>query len=558
MHNLNFDVIHDDVKSSDLITVLFIAAKLLDSQHSNHFISSQDPIVFIHQVADSFGLPVDFISRKQSHKLELSTSSSEINLALLIAHLNAFLVEEHQVISLYATRTMIDALEKRAFLSDQATSEHKIEHIGCVYDHTAVAAIYALAKGYAVDFYFESELLQNLFAWLVPVFSGRLSYKKFEDISNLPKYDAIVITFPISNRNHEDAEIYELLRLKSNFIVALHALKFYLRGGSHERARQRLFFNDLPKLPSTTFIKALIALPALGHPSLPTAQLMVVDYGQDIKKIKMLDLAEVPRRNTEHLAKINLWDSLLNTEAENVRYVDCCEISKNNFNLAVSAYIMDAGLQSWIEGMKTSEAYLLSDLVDFDRILAFRSWEEGEDAKVFYELAISDIDEFGQITSPNRVRYVSYKDVPLIQKQCLKPGDILISVKGSLGKIVFMPENIPNNWFVSPSFVVCRIKERESKKGLNAQYLYKYLMTEMVQAYLKHLNTGGSVPMIRLEDIKKVPVEFGNQFLYELARNQCVEKHELVNKIAEIKKMLVNLDADFARQLEQQTGRKYH
>jgi hypothetical protein len=561
MHNFAVEVLNKDVKESSLLDVLLITAMLIEHKHQITYSEKEDVIVFLHQVAERCNLPKDLLNRGTLKRAQLNVSPIDlkngVDLALLVAHLHIYLLNELHVLPFNVAHTMVDALNKRGMLSDQSDQLVCISQVACIHDHTAVAAVLAMIGNYQVECHFQNELLIAIFAWLELAFNGKLTLKEFSGLDSLSKHDAIIMALPFGNSAYEDADLYEVLRTKSDFIVAYHAMKFYLRAGSYERSRQRVFFAPIGEGGFNTSISALILTPSIGH-SLLTGQLMVVDFAHPSDGIKMLDLSKTTRKVTERLIISNWINILFDASQTNVRHVSSVEIARNSFNLSVTAYVIKAELAKWIQQINTSNIYELWDLVEFDRTLAFRAWEDHADAVSFYELAISDIDDFGNIAEPTRVRNVSQKDAPLLQKQCLKAGDILISTKGTLGKVVMMQDIIPTNWFVSPSFIVFRVKEREANKGLNAAYLYQYLNSTKVQEYLQLLNTGGTVPMIRLEDIKKIPVVLGSQDLYSLAEKQMLNKHQMIEQIDSIKMALDGLSKSFMQQLNKHSGIEFN
>jgi hypothetical protein len=85
----------------------------------------------------------------------------------------------------------------------------------------------------------------------------------------------------------------------------------------------------------------------------------------------------------------------------------------------------------------------------------------------------------------------------------LSASDVLISVKGTLGRIVLMPEGIPDCWLPSLQMTVMRVKD---VSVLSSEYLYYYLNSPAIQQYIQSKNSGSGIPLLRLDDVKRIPV----------------------------------------------------
>lgn len=66
-----------------------------------------------------------------------------------------------------------------------------------------------------------------------------------------------------------------------------------------------------------------------------------------------------------------------------------------------------------------------------------------------------------------------------------------------------MPEYIPDCWLPSLQLTVMRVKDTSL---LSSEYLYYYLNSPAIQAYIQSKNAGTTVPLLRLDDVKRIPV----------------------------------------------------
>ena len=93
--------------------------------------------------------------------------------------------------------------------------------------------------------------------------------------------------------------------------------------------------------------------------------------------------------------------------------------------------------------------------------------------------------------------------VATAEKQLLQPGDILLAVKGNLGSIALVSANCGSNWIAGQTFVIIRPRQAI----ISSEFLYRYLSSNLIQAYLATLATGAAMKIIKAGDLSDLPVE---------------------------------------------------
>ncbi len=128
------------------------------------------------------------------------------------------------------------------------------------------------------------------------------------------------------------------------------------------------------------------------------------------------------------------------------------------------------------------------------------------DGDEYNEVVLSDINEFGFITSASRL----LTHVPQLPRSRdmskLKVHDILIVTKGSLqslGKIGLILD-AQSNWFPNQSFHLVRTD------ALDPIWLYYFLRTQRVQHFFQTHSSGTSIPQIKIADLISINIPMPN------------------------------------------------
>jgi type I restriction enzyme M protein len=91
--------------------------------------------------------------------------------------------------------------------------------------------------------------------------------------------------------------------------------------------------------------------------------------------------------------------------------------------------------------------------------------------------------------------------------QFLRPGDILLIIRGSTGKVGIVPDKPPRpgtgGWVAGSSATVLRAK---SGAPVDPKALFLMLRSSMGQDLLKTITSGSTIPMITLRDLLKLEV----------------------------------------------------
>lgn len=200
-----------------------------------------------------------------------------------------------------------------------------------------------------------------------------------------------------------------------------------------------------------------------------------------------------------------LWDALSQLVMNSptgpaCRLVSQGEIASNDFDLSVNRYVMGDATQK-MAGLDNARP--LQNVAEIVRAQTLKSEEEG--GTLFIEIGGRDIDTNGQIRieEPPKELHVAGRTRKRAEQQQLRPGDVLLISKGSIGRVALVGSECGDNWVAGQVFLILRTQERGLMKP---EYLYRYLASPMVQQYLEEISSGAGIPILKANDIKNLPV----------------------------------------------------
>lgn len=256
--------------------------------------------------------------------------------------------------------------------------------------------------------------------------------------------------------------------------------------GQEERLREYL----LHRGGECTELEAVIGLPStLGAPVLPSSAVMVLSPGGHHDFIRMVDLASAKRGSGsfkelgQHLVDVAL--GRLTDERRSIR-VGRDEIERNETSFAPSRY-----LRSHVDVGPNSRT--LGELCELVRPPSLSKVSTGTKA---VEVGIAHLDVMRPI-QPDGSKVITTRarqgDMP-----ALEAGDIVLAIKGSVGKVGIVggtQSELPA--VVSQSCVALRLNRGVARKArISAPYLLMYLASEQGQEQLRGLQVGMGAPHI--------------------------------------------------------------
>lgn len=255
-------------------------------------------------------------------------------------------------------------------------------------------------------------------------------------------------------------------------------------------------------------IEAIINLPTgiFPHTVIPTAIIVFNNDKEDIRKNKVLfidvtaDKYKQRRGNdffTDDLMN-KIWDIYFSFEEE-IGFsivVDKEEIAANEYNLNADKYMNER-----VIGRRLDKSILLSEVADVQTGVQVnkKDLELLKKDATHYYLNVKDLqDDKIEYESAQRIRD---KKVNWIGKYDIKSGDLLMTTKGTLTKLVVVPED-HEDAFISNNITRIRIKENK----YNPFVLKRYFESELGQLMLESISSGTAVKVINARQLENLQI----------------------------------------------------
>lgn len=183
----------------------------------------------------------------------------------------------------------------------------------------------------------------------------------------------------------------------------------------------------------------------------------------------------------------------------------------NDYNLSADRYVAsskDRRLQALLK--KSEEVTELSEVAEFFRTQSMQNEIDGDGVECF-EVAVGDIEGDGHVRNPGKIIVLEERALEKLQHQILKPNDIVLAVKGSVGRVGFIPADldVDEPWFANQSFLVLRLKRNQYIR--NPLVLFRYLSSPAGQSLIRSRVGGATVPIIQTRDVHSLPIIIPSQ-----------------------------------------------
>ncbi|AER56995.1 Type I restriction enzyme (modification subunit) [Pseudoxanthomonas spadix BD-a59] len=187
------------------------------------------------------------------------------------------------------------------------------------------------------------------------------------------------------------------------------------------------------------------------------------------------------------------------------RTISRAEIEANDYQLLVGRYVLAANQEKLRSKLAGARLAPLGDLVETVRPLS-ASANIADGLFSVREVGTADIPPVGYVSAGREL----YAEPAAMNKgfdQFLRPGDIVLTIRGSTGKVGIVPDHVPNpgtgGWVAGSSATVLRAK---SATPVDPKALFLLLRSSLGQDLLKTITSGSTIPMITLRDLSRLEV----------------------------------------------------
>jgi len=277
-----------------------------------------------------------------------------------------------------------------------------------------------------------------------------------------------------------------------------------LRGYLLHRAGERNELEAVVALPTGAFAAA----PALG------GAIIIMNPGQGHGSVQMVDLAG-GRRSVSETAEIlhQEHERVMSggPSAGRVAAVTRDEIAANENSLAPSRYLRRVA--------DLGESRKLGDLCEAIRP---PSLAKEETPHLVYEVGAQDLNAWRPLDRPSeKAVHLRIEPKPNV---LLRPGDIVLSVKGTVGKAAIVGAAAERQQLVSSqSCLVLRLPENIRAQNFSPEYLLMYLRSPHGEAQLQGLQVGTGVQHISPATLLSAAVPVPSQKEYAAVSDDFYE-----------------------------------
>lgn len=301
------------------------------------------------------------------------------------------------------------------------------------------------------------------------------------------------------------------------------------------------------ELVKRNWLDALISLPSGAHAGTNLEGLLLVlrqdrPAGAPIQMIAAHDLLTPTKgRNTKQSwnpAGCKELAQLLNERGGGsyTRLITAEELEANGFSFQVSRYFLteeDRILQRYLDSRTTMH---LGDLAEIKRPVASLGRQEDDGIEV-REVTPGDIDDSGQLRQGSKRIRLPEAALAKGRQQLLEPGDVLLSIKGGLGKVAVV-QDFEHPTVPGQAFCVVRLR---ANAPLTPAALVQYLRSAVGQTLLDKAGQGTAVAFVPMGEVKSLPVVIPHPS--ELKQAEVLEEESvaLSREVEELRRRLQRL-----------------
>jgi type I restriction enzyme M protein len=372
--------------------------------------------------------------------------------------------------------------------------------------------------------------------------------KEFESVLSFPPFN-VRSNFDIKNDKFnrfnfhrgsvlDIAHFEHILAQTKNKAVVLMSVGFTYRSGSEEEFRKYLIKKN--------YLEAIIQLPPNLHSatSIETT-FFIINKNKTDDKVQFINLKDesfIKREGRQLVFKSldEIIDIYVNKEfIDNISaIVSNDEIENNNYSFAVDRYVISNEAKELQNTLKQFELVSLESIADIRRAQLFKDEEQGLEV---FEISPSDFSRAGFTLECGKTKQIGSQEKRLNTYE-LEPYDVLLSTKGTIGKVAIIGE-ITKPMIASQAIQVIRVLSDDKKDKAIA--LYMFLKSDLGQATLSSLVAGVAMPQIATAEIKELGVPLLSKDEEKKLFLNFNNEIEMYNKITNLEHNIQQLHNEF-------------
>lgn len=215
------------------------------------------------------------------------------------------------------------------------------------------------------------------------------------------------------------------------------------------------------------------------------------------------------------------------------------EIAANDFNLSVERYVLEPAALRMRDLAAKATRVSLDDLAELYRPQALPKGTGSGSKQGLFEVGAADIDEVGLVRPPTKEVLVTPEAGQHARRARLERGDILLIIKGSVGKVGFV-RDVPDDavWLASQSFAILRL--RRHGPLTDPLVLHRFLSSDLGQTTLQSLRVGITVPGLQMADVRRLQILIPSAQQQKAIAQEVGALFDLQDRIQEMRNQLAD------------------
>jgi type I restriction enzyme M protein len=190
------------------------------------------------------------------------------------------------------------------------------------------------------------------------------------------------------------------------------------------------------------------------------------------------------------------------------------------------------------KNFKLFEKVKLEEIADVRRSQLFKDEGEGEEV---YEISPSDFSKSGFTLDCGKIKQIG-SQYKRLQTYKLEPYDVLLSTKGTIGKVAIIGET-NDVMIASQAIQVIRLHDKDKKE--KAVALYMFLKSEISQTILSLFVSGSAMPQVATSIIKNLPIPLLSQDQQKKLEENFNKEVMLYKNIEELNNKIKSIHTNF-------------
>lgn len=351
--------------------------------------------------------------------------------------------------------------------------------------------------------------------------------------------------FGAMGNSHQNYLIQHLFQQVEDFAIVAVPINFLTSAVQGEQNMRKWLLEQ-------KHLKAVVSLPTkmIRYSSIASA-LLIFDFKNQFDGVRFLSLA-----NSEFVLKLNRETSLQNldrlidvingtVEHSVAKFVDYNSIIRTNYVLHPERYILDNEAQQAVALLQKYETQKLGNLVKIIRPES-ASLLRGSGDETIFEIQGGDLPDFGYIEVASKESFISSDVFNHIESSFLQEGDIIITVRGTVGKVGIVSQALLDKYdgrvIVGQTSLVLRVSYTDK---ISPIALLMQLRSKLTQARLQPLAVGAVTAGLSLKDLKEFPVVLFSKEKQQELLNRFLEQVKIKQSIIAQQIQIDELGNDF-------------